>query len=151
MKSTGKCLYQKPAIARWTIFHLIMLLPAGLILAIFLSSLLRSDGTTPGFEFIGLIPSGMQSGLHIPMFFGLTLVLLMTLKRFEKRKHNLILFTFVLGNYVGLLNEGLQMVIPGRHASLGDVGLNLVGTILGLITYFGIKNWKSAMKRGEGR
>ena len=85
------------------------------------------------------------------MFFGLTLVLLMTLKRFEKRKHNLILFTFVLGNYVGLLNEGLQMVIPGRHASLGDVGLNLVGTILGLITYFGIKNWKSAMKRGEGR
>ena len=120
----------------------------GLMFAIFLSSLIHTDGTTPRFAFIGLIRPDLQSGMHIPRFFGLTLILLIFLQRFEKRKRNQILFAFVLANYVGILNEGLQMLIPGRNASLGDVGLNLLGTILGLVFYFGIKNWKSAMRRG---
>jgi VanZ family protein len=103
---------------------------------IFLSSLLRTDGSTPGFAFIGRIPSELQSGMHVPMFFGLTLILLVFLKRFEKWKPNQILFVFVLANCVGMLNEGLQMLIPYRHASLGDVGLNLVGSLLGIVVYF---------------
>ena len=41
------------------------------------------------------------------------------------------------------------MFIPGRHPSLGDVGLNLVGTVLGLVVYFGIKNWQLVRRRGE--
>ena len=140
--SAGIILDKKPEIVRWSKFHFIMLLPAGLMLAIFLSSLLHTDGTTPGFAFIGSIRSDLQSGLHVPMFFGLALVLLMLLQQIEKRKRNLVLYTFVLVNYVGIMNEGLQMLIPGRHASLGDIGLNLVGSILGLVFYFGIKHWK---------
>ena len=120
----------------------------GLIIAIFLSSFIHTDGTTPGFGFIGLIRPDLQSGLHIPMFFALTLILLVFLQRFEKLKHNQIFFAFVLSNYVGILNEGLQMLIPGRNASLGDVGLNLLGTILGIVIYFGIKNWQSVRRRG---
>jgi VanZ family protein len=140
--SAGIILDKKPEIAWWSKFHLIMLLPAGLMLAIFLSSLLHTDGTTPGFGFIGSIRPDLQSGLHVPMFFGLTLVLLMLLQRIEKRKRNLVLYTFVLANYVGIMNEGLQVLIPGRHASVGDIGLNLVGSILGLVFYIGIKYWK---------
>jgi hypothetical protein len=148
MNSTGKCLYKKPAISRWTAIYWSLFIPMGLIIAIFLSSLIHTDGTTPGFAFIGLIRPDLQSGLHIPMFFGLTLILLIFLQRFEKLKRNQILFAFVLTNYVGILNEGLQILIPGRNASWGDVGLNLLGTALGLVFYFGIKNWISVGKRG---
>ena len=145
--STGKCLYKKPAISRMAAIYWALLIPMGLIFAIFLSSLLRTDGSTPGFAFIGRIPSELQSGLHVPMFFGLTLILLVLLQRFEKRKRNQILFAFVLANYVGILNEGLQMLIPGRDASLGDVGLNLVGTLLGSCFLFRYKE----MEIGELR
>ena len=141
--SIGATLDKKPAIAWWTKFHWLMLLPAASMLAIFLSSLLHTDGTTPGFGFVGLIPHEMQNGLHVPMFFGLTLVLLYLLRRCEKRQRNLVLFAFVLANYVGILNEGIQMLSPYRHASLGDLGLNLVGTVLGLVFYLGIRKWKS--------
>jgi len=135
--------HKKKKVTAWRAnFHLIMLLPFGLMLAIFLSSLLHTDGSTPGFGFIGLIPNELQSGIHIPMFFGLTLSLLMFLHRFEKRKRRQILFVFVLANCVGIMNEGLQTLIPWRYASLGDVGLNLVGTLLGLVFYFGIMKWK---------
>jgi hypothetical protein len=148
IKSTGNCLDKKPAIFSLAAIYWALLIPMGLMLAIFLSSLLRTDGSTPGFAFIGRIPSELQSGLHVPMFFGLTLIVLVFLKRFEKCERNQILFAFVLANYVGILNEGLQMLIPGRNASLGDVGLNLAGTLLGLVFYFGIRKWKS-VNRGN--
>lgn len=141
INSTGKCLYKKPAISRLAAIYWPLFIPMGLMLAIFLSSLLRTDGSTPGFAFIGRIPSELQSGLHIPMFFVLTLSLLVLLHRFEKRKCSQILFAFVLANCVGIMNEGLQMYIPWRYASLGDVGLNLVGTLLGFFFYFGIRKW----------
>lgn len=148
MHSVGNGFDKKPTITPWAKVYFIMLLPAGVMLAIFLSSLLRTDGTTPGFAFIGLIDSELQSGMHVPMFFGLTLILLFLLQRFEKRKRNLILYTFVLANYVGLLNEGLQMLIPGRHASLGDVGLNLAGSVLGLVFYLGFRTWRGRFEAG---
>jgi hypothetical protein len=142
INSTGKYLHKKPANSFLAAIYWALLIPMGLMLTIFFSSLLRTDGSTPGFGFIGRIPSELQSGLHVPMFFGLTLIVLVFLKRFEKRKRNQILFAFVLANYVGILNEGLQMLIPGRNASLGDVGLNLAGTLLGLVFYFGVIGWR---------
>lgn len=149
INSAGKCLGKKPAISRWAAIYWALFIPMGLIIAIFLFSLIHTDGTTPGFAFIGLIRPDLQSGLHIPMFFGLTLILLIFLQRFEKLKRNQIFYAFVLSNYVGILNEGLQMLIPGRNASLGDVWLNLLGTILGLVFFFAIKNWKSVRRSGK--
>ena len=62
----------------------------------------------------------------------------------------MIFYAFVLSNYVGILNEGLfRLLIPGRNASLGDVWLNLLGTILGLVFFFAIKNWKSVRRSGK--
>ena len=147
MNLAGKCFGKKRAIAPRAKILQTLFIPMGLMLAIFLSSLIHTDGSTPGFGFIRLIRPDLQSGLHIPMFFALTLILLVLLQRIEKRTHNQILFAFVLPNCVGILNEVLQLLIPGRHPSLDDVGLNLVGTILGLVFYFGIRRWRSAGKR----
>ena len=121
----------------------------GLIIAIFLSSLIHTDDTTPGFAFIGLIRPDLQSGLHIPMFFALTLILLVLLQRIEKRMHNQILFAFVLSNYVGILNEGLQMLIPGRNASLGDVCFNPAGNDLGSCYLFRYKELAIGQEKRE--
>ena len=149
INSAGKCLGKKRAIAPWATIFWALFFPMSLMVGIFLSSFIHTDGSTPGFGFIGLIRPDLQSGLHIPMFFALTMILLVLLQGIEKRTHNQILFAFVLSNYVGIMNEVLQMFIPGRHPSLGDVGLNLVGTVLGLVVYFGIKNWQLVRRRGE--
>ena len=151
MNHTPKDPFHKPPALRKVKLFLLVLLPMGLMLCTFLSSLIHTDGSTPGFGFIGLIRSDLQNALHIPMFFALTLILMIFLQRFEKRIHNRILFAFVLSNYVGILNEGLQMLIPGRNASLGDIWLNLVGTALGLVFYFGVRILKSTWKRGGRR
>ena len=150
MNHTPKDLLHKTPVHQKVKLCLLVFFPIGFILAIFLSSLIHTDGSTPGFGFIGLVRSDLQSALHIPMFFALTLILMIFLMRFEKRIHNRILFVLFLSNYVGILNEGLQMLIPGRNPSLGDLGLNLIGTVSGLVFYFGIRILKTIWNR-EGR
>jgi glycopeptide antibiotics resistance protein len=127
---------KKSVIARCARFNPTILFSVGFMLAIFFSSFLHTDGSTKGFEFIGLINPTLQSVFHIPMFAGFTILLLVLLGRSEKSRRIQILSAFILANYVGILNECLQSLIPGRSASFVDITLNVTGSIVGMIVYF---------------
>ncbi|MDP8299974.1 MAG: VanZ family protein [Candidatus Tantalella remota] len=43
------------------------------------------------------------------------------------------LFTLILGGGYGILMELVQRLVPGRDASMGDVGANVAGTVFGII------------------
>ena len=81
------------------------------------------------------ISPGIQNFLHIPMF--AIWVILLKSSRFNipslliKKRFN----TLVIGLLFGILLEILQILIPGRYASLEDVLLNLVGIVIGLVLH----------------
>jgi VanZ family protein len=41
----------------------------------------------------------------------------------------------------GVFDEGHQYFVPGRTASLMDMGLNLAGVVLGTLGYFSADRW----------
>ncbi len=77
----------------------------------------------------------IQNFLHIPMF--AIWVILLKSPRFnipslliEKRVN-----TLFIGLLFGILLEIVQIIIPGRYASLEDVLLNVIGIVIGLVLH----------------
>jgi VanZ family protein len=107
----------------------------GFMLAIFLSSLIATDGSAPGFEFFRDIPPAIQNLLHIPLFFIFTLALIKVFAAYEYVRRVQIASAIILANYVGILNEWLQLATGERHFSFLDMGYNLIGAIIAVIVY----------------
>ena len=103
------------------------------MLAIFLSSSVVPDRIIKNYQFGFEINPIFQDLIHIPIFTVFTIFLLIVLRRFEKLRLNQIVTALILSNYVGALNELIQLVVPGRCASFKDMGLNLFGSILGIV------------------
>lgn len=86
-----------------------------------------------------------RKGAHIFEYFILTLLLLGFLaKRLpqERFSHIALLSLFVAALYA-LTDEFHQYFVPYRHAQLLDVGIDVVGAILAIVTaYFFLAHWK---------
>jgi hypothetical protein len=92
------------------------------------ASLIPMDQEIEGLNFIiGLEPS-IQNLLHIPAYAILSILLLQVL---GKRLLLVIVVTIVFG----IVNELIQLAIPGRYPSVIDVGLNIVGVVGGMLLY----------------
>jgi VanZ family protein len=73
--------------------------------------------------------------MHIPMYGVLTLVALHYFDciRFSRLAGAAV--SAVIAMSVGILNEILQIFVPGRYGSLTDIVLNVFGIIAGMVLY----------------
>jgi len=92
------------------------------------ASLIPMDQEIEGLNFIiGLEPS-IQNLLHIPAYAILSILLLQVL---GKRLLLVIVGTIVFG----IVNELIQLAIPGRYPGLLDIGLNTIGALVGIFLF----------------
>lgn len=71
---------------------------------------------------------------HISAFFFLSLFLLISIVRKEKK--NLILLAIMIAIFYGISDEIHQFFVPGRNTSLLDVFLDSLGTLYAFMIYF---------------
>jgi VanZ family protein len=92
------------------------------------TSLIPMDQEIDGLNFIiGLQPS-IQNLLHIPAYAILSILLLQVL---GKR----LLLVIVVTIAFGIVNELIQLAIPGRCFGLLDIGLNTIGALVGIFLF----------------
>ena len=105
------------------------------MLSILITSIIPMDREITGLQpFIDLSPS-IQNLLHIPMFVILSILFFQILKdsRLEEWKKGTLIFV-CCGSF-GLLNEIIQIFVPGRYFGIADIVLNFIGTIVGILIY----------------
>ena len=102
----------------WTITAIIA------ITIFYLSSLNLGSGSTNTISML----------YHISAFFFLSLFLLISIVRKEKK--NLILLAIMIAIFYGISDEIHQFFVPGRNTSLLDVFLNSLGTLYAFMVYF---------------
>jgi VanZ family protein len=99
------------------------------------SSAIPMDRPIKGLQFIIDLKPTIQNLLHIPMFAALAILFLQILQnyRFEGWKRN----SWVLLSSVcfGIINEAIQVAIPGRYGGIIDIILNLIGAVVGILIY----------------
>ncbi|MEC9092306.1 MAG: VanZ family protein [Planctomycetota bacterium] len=72
--------------------------------------------------------------MHCLLYAGLALLLATWLGACRKTRSTIVL-TFLICSLYGVLDEGLQALIPTRDASLGDWIADVVGTSAGCLGY----------------
>jgi len=111
----------------------IAMIYTGLVL---LSSLVPMEGRIGCYSLaIGLTPD-VQNFLHIPIFTVLTILWLRVMNRFSMRRGSKFIVVITATLAFGTFNELIQIVIPGRYAGIMDLGLDLVGIIMGVLLCF---------------
>jgi hypothetical protein len=99
------------------------------------SSTIPMDRQIHGLQFIIDIKPVIQNLIHVPMFAVLSILFLQISKiyQLERRKRYAVVILCSIG--FGIINEVIQMVIPGRYGGLADIGLNLIGALAGICIY----------------
>ena len=102
---------------------------------ILMTSLIPMDRDIEGLKFIIQLKPAIQNLLHIPMFAVLAILSLQVLDSFNVTGvWKFLIVAFVAGAF-GVLNESVQLFVPGRYAGLLDMGLNVLGVLLGILIY----------------
>jgi glycopeptide antibiotics resistance protein len=99
----------------------------------FLSSLIPMDYNPNHPSFWSRFDPSLQNVLHIPMFMGFAYLfnrMLIDCVSAKGKKLGLILGISVLLSFT---LEGLQFFVPGRYPGWGDIALNLLGAVAGLL------------------
>ena len=105
------------------------------MLLLLASSVIPMDRQIQGLKFIIDLKPAIQNLLHIPMYAVLAILFLQVLQNYQFggwKRNALVLLCSVC---FGIINEIIQIPIPGRYAGIGDILSNLVGTIVGMATY----------------
>lgn len=109
--------------------------PMALMGMIFILSSIPGKVDNESLKFLTELDPNFQNLLHIPLF-GLLQVL--WLRSFWKRGRNdwrAVLTCLAISLGYGIIDECHQFFIPGRFASVLDLGLNLVGVLIGTIGF----------------
>jgi len=87
---------------------------------------------------------------HIPAYALLTFLWLKSFAGTES-KNNMIVFSLILSGLIlfAISDEIHQSFVPGRTASLMDIGLDLIGTALGLWLFKMFEVFTREMKLGS--
>ena len=109
-----------------TIIYAVMLLS---------SSFIHGESESRGLQFFINFNPTIQNLLHIPAYALLSILLLKSSKEYQALKRRRILSVFGFCCIFGILNEIIQMAIPGRFAGITDVALNIIGTCMGILIY----------------
>ncbi|MGB5306062.1 MAG: VanZ family protein [Gammaproteobacteria bacterium] len=81
---------------------------------------------------IAWTPPAIQNLLHIPLFGILAWLWYRTLAGWITRLPAVYVLVFIVTAGFGVLDEWHQLTIPGRYASLTDIALNTLGTVVAL-------------------
>lgn len=81
---------------------------------------------------IAWTPTTLQNLLHVPLFGMLAWLWYRTLYIRGMHHGSALAATFVLAAGFGVVDEGHQLHVPGRYASLTDIALNCAGVVLAL-------------------
>jgi VanZ family protein len=73
--------------------------------------------------------------MHVPMYGVLTLVSLHYFDCIRYSRKKGVVVSILIAMSVGILNEILQIFVPGRYGSLTDIILNVFGIIAGVVLY----------------
>ena len=99
------------------------------------SSIIPGESKSRGLQFFINFNPTIQNLLHIPAYGLLAFLLIDISKEYQELKRRQILYVFIFGCFFGILNEIIQMAVPGRYAGITDVTLNTIGTCLGIFIY----------------
>ena len=105
------------------------------MLLLLASSLIPMDRDVKGLRFIIELKPTIQNLLHIPMYIVLAILLLQILQNFQIEGWKANILAFLGAGCFGMINEIIQIVVPGRYCGLTDIGLNLIGVIVGIFIY----------------
>ena len=117
------------------------------MLLLLTSSMIPMDRQIKGLQFVIALKPAIQNLLHIPMFAILSFLFLLILQPFQIEiwKRNVIVL--LSSGLFGLINEIIQISVPGRYGGLTDIMLNLAGAILGIIVFGLVEKSKSGLIR----
>ena len=122
-------------------------LTIGYILLILGSSLIPMNRQIPGLGFMINLQPKVQNLLHVPAFAVLAIMLLQVLQSYRLKPISRLVLVMAACIGFGLFNEAIQIFIPGRYAGLLDMGLNVLGGVLGVIVYFVVDKGKPGLLR----
>lgn len=105
----------------------------------FISSLPGTAGPENPFS---SLPSFLQNLLHVPAFGILSFLWILTLKAHQYHRRVVIAGSVFLSGIYGVILEYYQAFIPGRHASMMDILLNLVGAVIFCLMYVFFKTYR---------
>ena len=123
------------------IIHLILY-----IIFLFATSMVPMDQRVEGFRFVFAIRPTVQNLLHIPLFTALSILWLRALQSYGRAAWESVFLTLLLSSFVGVLNEFIQIVVPGRYPSLVDTIMNVLGSILGIVLYQVVRNEQQSQR-----
>ena len=99
-------------------------------------SLIPMDGSSKTFAIFMDLKPMLQNLLHIPVFALLAILLLQVLDGYGIQGIRKWLTTLTSILIFGILNEMIQLAVPGRYPGLLDILLNSFGTMVGFALYF---------------
>ncbi len=125
-----------------------MVVAIGYMLLILITSVIpaeiHSGVALKGFRFF--IPF-IKNLMHVPMYAILTILWMQILKQYDRGGTKRIVLVFFLSSAFGILNELIQLAIPGRYATISDITLNTIGMVCGIMVYFLVERRKPGLLR----
>ena len=99
------------------------------------SSLIPMHRDIKGLQFLIDLKPTVQNLLHIPMYIVLAVLFLQILQNYQIEGWKGNILVLLSTGFFGIINEVIQIVVPGCYGGLTDIGLNLIGTIVGILIY----------------
>ena len=109
-----------------TLIYMLMLLT---------SSAIPMDHQIKGLQFVIDLKPTIQNLLHIPVYMVLAVLFLQVLTKYQIHGLKRSIVVLLGAGLIGILSEIIQVAVPGRYGGLTDIGLNFVGTIVGILIY----------------
>ena len=117
------------------------------MLLLLASSAIPMDRQVRGLKFIINLKPTIQNILHMPMYAVLAILFLQISQNYQLKSWKRNLVVLLVSGCFGLVNEIIQIAVPGRFGGLIDVGLNLIGAIIGMLTYILVEKSKTGIIR----
>ena len=105
-------------------------------LLVMAGSLIPMDRDIRGLQFIIDLKPAFQNFLHVPVFAILAILCLQVLRAYEMGRRKTLVIVLLCSLTLGVVNELVQLAVPGRYPSLMDIVFNTVGIICGMWLYF---------------
>ena len=112
-----------------------IVLTVSYMLLILATSIIPMDKETTGLKPFSELNATLQNLLHIPVFAILSILFLQISKGYRLKGCKRIAGVLICCGFYGIFNEIIQISVPGRYSSILDMGLNLIGSIVGIISY----------------
>jgi hypothetical protein len=121
--------------------------PCSLMAFIFLISSIPGEADSGALKVLMSLDPQWQNLLHIPLFGLLQTLWLRAFARMGRSGRAAVLTCLGISLAYGVCDEFHQLLVPGRYASLLDMGLNLVGVSVATLVFV---LWNRSIKGAEG-